>query len=129
MEAMSVASSCAPRARYAPLPSSAGAASLGVGGKEIGHRQLRTFYKQKYGGGSTALGVAHPQLHALMLQYAQAGVLSTHLANPLLARKAQHSERSYAVLRRAGKAYVKQGLTNNSTANGMKHYKNQSLNY
>jgi len=29
----------------------------------------------------------------------------------------------------AQKQFMKQGITNNTTMNGMKHYKNQSLNF
>ena len=64
-------------------------------------------------------------------QYAAAGHLGEHLAARHRAVGQSPAERSGRTM--ADKHYkrmmVKQGITNNTTANGMKHYKNQSLNY
>jgi len=48
----------------------------------------------------------------------------THFSAP-----AARNEVSKAQRHVQSKAFVKQGIVNNTTANGMKHYKNQSLNY
>ena len=75
--------------------------------------------------------MANPRLQALMEQYAAAGHLGDHLAARHRAVGQSAAERSGRTM--ADKHYkrmmVKQGITNNTTANGMKHYKNQSLNY
>jgi len=63
-----------------------------------------------------------------MLQYAKAGVLSSHLQLRLAQPRAKN-EMTRAQLTRDAKLHVKQGLTNNTTANGMKHFKNRSLNF
>ena len=135
-DGMSVASSSMSRVvRYSGMPSSAEAVSLALQGKEIGHRKLRRYYKQSFkpssalvGGG--ALGSVHPGLQALMQQYSNAGVLSTHLMpgggkfDP-----SKRNEVGRAAQHVAQKQFMKQGITNNTTMNGMKHYKNQSLNF
>ena len=133
-DGMSVASSSMSRVvRYSGMPSSAEAVSLALQGKEIGHRKLRRYYKQSFkpssaavGGG--ALGSVHPGLQALMQQYSKAGVLSTHLM-PGKPDASKHNEVSKAAQHINQKKFMKQGLTNNTTAPGMKHYKNQSLNF
>ena len=61
-------------------------------------------------------------------RYAKAGVLTNPM--PSAARgggQGGKSENTRAVLHFAAKYNVKQGATNNVTANGMKHFKNQSL--
>ncbi len=128
-------------ARYAPLPSSAGAASLNVSRpdgttREVGHRDFAPFYKQRHheGGGALALhggfGPNHApgSLRALMLQYRAAGVLAT-AAPPPRAGKGARSEMNKASLHRQARDHVRLGITNNSMAPGMKHYKNQSLQF
>ena len=40
-----------------------------------------------------------------------------------------HNEQSRATLQRTKKMFVAQGLNNNSTMSGMKHFKNQSLTF
>ena len=70
------------------------------------------------------------QLHQLMLQYQEAGVLdggrNMLASRPLAAGK---SERSYAQIRTEAKKWMQQGMNNNTSGLGMKHYKNQSLNF
>jgi hypothetical protein len=137
------------RVRYRPVASAAGeAGSLslvrggggGGGGEgegeagpesrvEIGHRSMRTYYKQNFRP-SSSLGAARPELHALMLQYAKAGVL----AAPVGGARHPHGigarhERSHFQVERDKKMFMRQGITNNKTMNGMKHFKNQSLNF
>ena len=130
--AMSVSgTSVVRRVRYAPMPASDDAMSMALAGKEVGHRAMRKYYRQSFRPASTALGVANPRLQALMEQYAAAGHLGDHLAARHRAVGQSAAERSGRTM--ADKHYkrmmVKQGITNNTTANGMKHYKNQSLNY
>lgn len=94
---------------------------------EAGHRSMRQYYKQSYRPEGGAIGVHNPQLHALMLQYAAAGVLATHL--PSHGKVTPFHDRSKNQIHRDSKMFVKQGVTNNTTMNGMKHFKNQSLNF
>jgi len=107
--------------------------TLALVGREVGHRSMSRYFKQKYRpssnqyGGLGSLGVHRPELALLLEQYADAGVLSTHLqmkfqvkAKSEINRGDQHKQQ---------RLYVKQGITNNTTMNGMKHYKNQSLCY
>ena len=94
------------------------------------------FYKQRHheGGGALALhggfGPNHApgSLRALMLQYRAAGVLAT-AAPPPRAGKGARSEMNKASLHRQARDHVRLGITNNSMAPGMKHYKNQSLQF
>ena len=70
------------------------------------------------------------ELHALMLQYAQAGVLANPMPRMRLGgHGGVHNEQSRATLQRTKKMFVAQGLNNNSTMSGMKHFKNQSLTF
>lgn len=62
-----------------------------------------------------------------MLQYAKAGVLSSTLQLKMAPKT--KSERTKMVLNRAAKLHMQQGITNNTTMSGMKHFKNQSLMY
>ena len=133
------------RVRYRPIAppgstSEAGSLTFGRtapsgegGGRvlmEAGHRSMRTYYKQSYKPEGSTLGAADPKLHALMLQYAKAGVLSAPGGwrggggGPGI----KH-ERSHTQMQRDSKAFVAQGITNNMTMKGMKHFKNQSLNF
>ena len=96
--------------------------------RELGHRSMRYVYRQRFRPSSDALGASNPALHRLMLTYAKAGVLS----QPLGARAMPHgglNERSRAVMRTQDKRFLAQGMNNNQTMSGQKHYKNQSLNF
>ena len=129
------------RVRYRPIAGGGGgseAGSLaftrggGVGAQlvEAGHRSMRTYYRQSYRPSSSALGAVNPQLHALMLQYAKAGVLAQPLGGVRHgAAKAGRHERSTRQVHQDKKAHLAQGINNNKTMNGMKHFKNQSLNF
>lgn len=105
--------------------------TLALGSREMGHRSMAKIYKQKFspthGTALGAIGVGRPNLAALMHQYAEAGVLSAHLAFKLRLHANAKSERDMKAIHVASRLYLKQGLTNNTTINGMKHYKNQSL--
>ena len=153
-DAMSVSGSVrstALRVRYRPIGGSSGASAeagtLTIGpesrpnadgqlvergpARELGHRSMRAYYRQRYRpGGGDALGATNPELHALMLQYAQAGVLPTPMPRMRLGgHSGVHNEQSRATLQRTKKMFVAQGLNNNSTMSGMKHFKNQSLTF
>eukprot|EP00322_Chrysochromulina_rotalis_P001520 CAMPEP_0115882078 /NCGR_PEP_ID=MMETSP0287-20121206/28799_1 /TAXON_ID=412157 /ORGANISM="Chrysochromulina rotalis, Strain UIO044" /LENGTH=541 /DNA_ID=CAMNT_0003338105 /DNA_START=69 /DNA_END=1694 /DNA_ORIENTATION=+ len=97
--------------------------------RELGHRAMKTFYRQKFrpGHGDGISGVSNPEMHALMVQYSNAGVL----AHPMPAAKAPAAkfERNRAQVNLDKKMMVRQGDTNNLTAPGRKHFKNQSLNF
>ena len=101
--------------------------------REIGHRSMKVYYRQKFrpGHGDGISGFSsNPAMHALMLQYAQAGVLT----NPMPAARqamlaASKFEKSKHQVNHEKKMHVRQGNTNNLTAPGMKHFKNQSLNF
>jgi len=126
-DAMSLTSSVMRRVVYNPLPGSADAASLQLPHKEIGHRGLSRYYKQHFRPASGSVATGSHQLDALLLQYAKAGVLSTHIQKRFeVQARSEVGKKQRAI---ASKAFVKQGIVNNTTANGMKHYKNQSLNY
>mmetsp|Transcript_16377 Transcript_16377/g.34708 ORF Transcript_16377/g.34708 Transcript_16377/m.34708 type:complete len:563 (-) Transcript_16377:1399-3087(-) len=116
------------RVRYVPLPSSTDAASLMLHGKEVGHRDLTRYYKQRFRPSGSSLVSASPRLNSLMLQYAKAGVLSSQL-QVRMAQPHKHCEVGKKDIQRQARLYVKQGITNNTTANGMKHFKNRSLNF
>mmetsp|Transcript_32581 Transcript_32581/g.106369 ORF Transcript_32581/g.106369 Transcript_32581/m.106369 type:complete len:435 (-) Transcript_32581:758-2062(-) len=109
-----------------------GMATLSLGRGEAAHRSMQRYTKQKFrpshGSSVGSLGPTRPELAALMHQYADAGVLSTHLRRQLRAPNPT-SERDRRALHTEARLFVKQGITNNTTANGMKHYKNQSLMY
>ena len=119
-----------PRTRWEASQAITDGGTLAIGGKEVGHRALRVFYRQSYGGAATALAASNPQLHQLMLQYQEAGVLdggrNMLASRPLAAGK---SERSYAQIRTEAKKWMQQGMNNNTSGLGMKHYKNQSLTF
>ena len=81
---------------------------------------------------SSSLGASNPELHDLMVQYAKAGVLTSYNEvtrglhpNGVGAR----NERGRAALQRTKYLDLKQGINNNKTMRGMKHFKNQSLTY
>ncbi|KAL1524429.1 hypothetical protein AB1Y20_019324 [Prymnesium parvum] len=98
--------------------------------REIGHRSMKAYYKQSYRPADTSLGVVNPALERLMLQYAEAGVLTTRTDSNLSGYRARgQNEMSYNAQRIADKKHMQQGLINNTTAKGMKHFKNQSLNF
>ena len=107
---------------------SEGAASLVLATREVGHRELARYYKQCFRPGGGSLVTSSPQLDRLMLQYARAGVLSPHLQMRMRQPRGRN-EMTRADIQREAKGFVKQGVNNNKTANGMKHYKNQSLQY
>ena len=140
--------SVAYRVRYRPVGASSPSAEVGAltfgrqGGRvtaEAGHRSMRTYYKQSYKPSSDSLGAANPPLHALMLQYAKAGVLTTPMVGGAGGQLRLHAgrgfggaganERSRTQMQRDSKAHVAQGVNNNKTMSGMKHFKNQSLNF
>jgi len=141
-DAMSVVSSSRSvrlRVRYRPLnrieagsltlPSKGSDALTTSPSREIGHRSLRTYYRQRYRPEGDALGAANPELAALMLQYSKAGVLTNPMPSQGVRGPVIKHERTKQQLHRDKKAFVAQGMTNNTTMNGMKHYKNQSLNF
>ena len=136
------------RVRYRPIApagsSEAGALAFeraapgggdgGGGGRrlmEAGHRSMRTYYKQSYKPEGSSLGAADPKLHALMVQYAKAGVLSAPTGGwrHVGGGAGTKHERSHTQMQRDRKAHLAQGLNNNMTMSGMKHFKNQSLNF
>ena len=94
---------------------------------EVGHRSMRTYYRQRFRPSNSALGSANPELYALMLSYANAGVLSTIPQGPRAPGAGVKHERSRAQMTRDSKQHMQQGINNNMTMNGMKHFKNQSL--
>ena len=100
---------------------------------EVGHRSMRLYYRQSYRPNhGSPLGhiQGSPELQSLMLQYAKAGVLAHPMGGQLRHGKATpHHERTHTQLQRDKKAFVAQGITNNMTMKGMKHFKNQSLNF
>ena len=67
-----------------------------------------------------------PELQQLLLSYHKAGVLTTH--QPAQGPGIKH-ERSSRQINRDQRQFMRQGITNNTTMNGMKHFKNQSLNF
>jgi len=97
--------------------------------REIGHRSMRAYYRQKYRPEGHSLGASNPELHALMMQYSAAGVLTNPMPTHGLHGAGAKHERSKAQVHFDKKQFLAQSLTNNTTMNGMKHYKNQSLNF
>ena len=64
-----------------------------------------------------------------MAQYAKAGVLSSHMQLKLSAASKSRSEATRKQIHTQKKQLLKQGMTNNTAGLGMKHFKNESLNY
>ena len=101
---------------------------------ELGHRSMQLYYKQSFrpnhGASVGALGT-NTALNDLMLQYSKAGVLTTRgaarTAHP--AGMGARSQMDFKAIHKSQRHFVMQGMTNNTTMNGMKHFKNQSLNY
>jgi len=85
-DAMSVSSSvAAARVRYKIMPSSHDGVSMQLPKKEVGHREFRRYYKQHFRPSAGTVYSSSPELDALMLQYAKAGVLSTHMQKRFVA--------------------------------------------
>jgi hypothetical protein len=127
------------RVVYRPLALSAPEApgvdslpTLALAGREVGHRSMSRFFRQKYKpsagapGSVGSLGAHRPELALLMAQYAGAGVLSSQLQLKFRPAPAK-SERNRADLHREQRMFVMQGVKNNKAGAGMQHYKNQSL--
>ena len=100
---------------------------------EVGHRSMRIYYNQSYrpnhGSPLGHLG-GSPELQKLMLQYSKAGVLTNPSSgNRHLAGIGARSEIGYREEFFIKKKFVAQGINNNKTMGGMKHFKNQSLMY
>ena len=101
---------------------------------EVGHRSMRTYYKQSY---KPENGSVSPQLHALMIQYAKAGVLAAPPGGGALVAGRKHqaplssaeAKAQRQQVHREKRAHLAQGLNNNMTMSGMKHFKNQSLQF
>lgn len=96
--------------------------------RELGHRSMRTFYKQKFrpGHGELLAGFGHnPAMHALLLQYSQAGVL----ANPMPALKIpQNGFMSRTSVHMQKLADVKQGDKNcMNGAYGYRHFRDRNV--
>ena len=96
--------------------------------RELGHRSMRTFYKQKFrpGHGELLAGFGHnPAMHALLLQYSQAGVL----ANPMPALKIpQNGFMSKTSVHMQKLADVKQGDKNcMNGAYGYRHFRDRNV--
>lgn len=135
------ASAGAFRVVYRPLQLSAPQApgvdslpTLALAGRDVGHRSMARFFRQKFKplagapGSFGSLGAHRPELALLMQQYAGAGVLSSQLQ--LKFRPAiSLSERNRGDLHREQRMFVMQGVKNNKAGAGMKHFKNQSLCY
>ena len=94
---------------------------------------MRIYYNQSYrpnhGSPLGHLG-GSPELQKLMLQYSKAGVLTNPSSgNRHLAGIGARSEIGYREEFFIKKKFVAQGINNNKTMGGMKHFKNQSLMY
>ena len=100
---------------------------------EVGHRAMRIYYNQSYRPNhGSPLGhiQGSPELQQLMLQYAKAGVLTNPASGTRhIAGIGARSEIGYREQNVIKKKFVAQGINNNMTMNGMKHFKNQSLNF
>lgn len=123
----------------AAVPDAADAASLALGGgggartRQVGHRSLARFYRQRFRPSAGALGALNasaPEVASLIEAYAKSGVLSSHLHAGLgAAKQGAKSELDKGDMQRRARDHLRMGMRNNTNAPGQQHRKNQSLNY